>query len=110
MYGQLVDGYLHWVLTFSMTTLQVNTGTVDGWWRRAKDRIPLRFSKCVQRYAWRWEHTAWYRSRREGTTGPQNELRGLNAKKKAVLVATLALTNLPFPSKAQGDPGKVAAK
>ena len=51
-------------------TLQVKTGAIDGWWRRAKDSIPpslrflgmaksiLRFSNVFnKRYAWRWEHT-----------------------------------------------------
>ena len=51
-------------------TLQVNTGAIDGWWTRAKDSIPpslhtllgtgeanRKIFQCVQRYAWRWEHT-----------------------------------------------------
>ena len=47
-------------------TLQVNTGAIDGWWKRAKDSIPPRLHslpgnhevnpkifQCVQRYEWR---------------------------------------------------------
>ena len=51
-------------------TLQVNTGAIDGWGRRSQDSIPPslhtllgngevnpKIFQCVQRYAWRWEHT-----------------------------------------------------